>query len=451
MASLVLTAATLGGTTAITPTDQSGAITLTLPSTGGTLQTSGAGFTTNGVAYATSTSALTTGSALQFDGSNLGVGVTPSSWATYKAIDVLGYASFSSYNGNEADMSSNAYYNAGWKYKNTAAATLYQQDTGVHRWQYAASGTAGNAITWTAAMTLTNAGALCIGTTTSTGGCTLNVSSTNSNTISNTYIWNAQDGGLFLRNGSSTTNTAVGITMFGGAGNNSNAAVLMVQETGNSLGALAFFTGGSGRSSTVPEAGRFDSSGNLLVGTTSTVYSEKLGVNQTNTTSGNYAGFFNNANGSTNNGIRVTIGNAGNNTSTWHYAGSTAGVNTYYLYGNGTTSYSSDERLKKNIQSTRDGYLEDVCKLRVVKYQWLGDDQDCQQVELGLIAQEVEAVFPRLIQEHEIEGVGIRKNVKQSVLPFILLKSIQELSALVTAQSATITSLTERITALEGK
>jgi len=74
MASIVLTAATLGGTTAITPTDQSGAITLTLPSTGGTLQTSGAGFTTNGVAYATSTSALATGSNLKFNGTYLGVG-----------------------------------------------------------------------------------------------------------------------------------------------------------------------------------------------------------------------------------------------------------------------------------------------------------------------------------------------------------------------------------------
>jgi len=154
--------------------------------------------TANGVAYLNGSKAVTSGSALTFDGTNfattgtasatkmiptggsatgngmylpasntlawsnngsetmrldssgnLGLGVTPSSWATYKAIDVLGYASFSSYNGNEADMSTNAYYNAGWKYKNTAAATLYQQDTGVHRWQYAASGTAGNAITWT--------------------------------------------------------------------------------------------------------------------------------------------------------------------------------------------------------------------------------------------------------------------------------------------------------------
>jgi len=76
MASLVLTAATLGGTTAITPTDQAGVVNITLPSTGGTLQTSGAGFTTNGVAYATSTSALATGSSLVWTGTNLGIGTS---------------------------------------------------------------------------------------------------------------------------------------------------------------------------------------------------------------------------------------------------------------------------------------------------------------------------------------------------------------------------------------
>lgn len=68
MGSVVLTGASSGATT-ITPTDGVTA-TVTLPSTGGTLQTSGAGFTTNGVAYASSASALTTGSALTFDGSN---------------------------------------------------------------------------------------------------------------------------------------------------------------------------------------------------------------------------------------------------------------------------------------------------------------------------------------------------------------------------------------------
>ena len=77
MGNLVLAGATSGSTT-ISPTDTV-TITCTLPSTGGTIQTSGAGFTTNGVAYASSTSALTTGSALTFDGTNLGIGTTPTS------------------------------------------------------------------------------------------------------------------------------------------------------------------------------------------------------------------------------------------------------------------------------------------------------------------------------------------------------------------------------------
>ena len=74
MGSVVLSGATSGATT-ITPTDAVTA-TVTLPSTGGTLQTSGAGFTTNGVAYASSTSALATGSGLVFTGTNLGIGTT---------------------------------------------------------------------------------------------------------------------------------------------------------------------------------------------------------------------------------------------------------------------------------------------------------------------------------------------------------------------------------------
>jgi len=100
---------------------------------------------------------------------NLGLGVTPSAWgSTFRAMDVLGYASFSGYNNNEADMSCNGYYNSGWKYKNTAAATLYQQNAGTHAWHTAASGTAGNAISFTQAMTLDASGNLLVGTT-STG------------------------------------------------------------------------------------------------------------------------------------------------------------------------------------------------------------------------------------------------------------------------------------------
>jgi len=184
---------------------------------------------------------------------------------------------------------------------------------------------------------------------------------------------------------------------------------------------------------------RIDSSGNLLVGTTSVNGTEKFNVTSAST---EVAFFKNSSDTSGYSGIRSNIGSGGNNTSTWHFRGETRGVANWYLYGNGTTSYSSDIRLKKNVQTAR-GYLEDLNKLRVVKYQWKGEDPDCQQVELGLIAQEVEEVFPNLIQEHEIEGVGNIKHIKQSVLPFMMLKAIQE-------QQAIIEALTARVSALEA-
>ena len=190
---------------------------------------------------------------------------------------------------------------------------------------------------------------------------------------------------------------------------------------------------------------RIDSSGNLLVGLTAQRVTEKFNATATSAESRTEVAVFENSSESSGkNGIRVFIGSGGNNTSTYHFRGETRGHNNWYLYGNGTTSYSSDIRLKKNVQTAR-GYLEDLNKLRVVKYQWKGENPDCQQVELGLIAQEVEEVFPNLIQEHEVEGVGDIKNIKQSVLPFMMLKAIQELKTIVDAQAAEIAELKAKV------
>jgi hypothetical protein len=173
--------------------------------------------------------------------------------------------------------------------------------------------------------------------------------------------------------------------------------------------------------------GIFDNSGNLLVGTTSgggqRLYVEAANgttavISSNNTTNGNASG------------ISSSLQTGANNTSSYHFYGSTLAVGNWYLYGNGTSSWSSDERLKKNIVTTRDGYLDDVCKLRVVKYQWKNGPQ---QVELGLIAQEVEQVFPNLVQD-DLNQISpddpiLYKQLKGSVLPMILLKAIQELKA----------------------
>ena len=174
------------------------------------------------------------------------------------------------------------------------------------------------------------------------------------------------------------------------------------------------------------------------MGTTSLGSTEKFHVSTATTET---ARFTNSVNSSGYSGIRVVVG--ASDTSTWHFRGETRGFSNWYLYGNGTTSYSSDERLKKNIETARNGYLDDLMQLRVVKYNWKNHD-DATPKELGLIAQEVEQVFPSLVHETEIEGVeGSRKNIKHSVMEFILIKAIQE-------QQALITQLTARITALES-
>ena len=54
--------------------------------------------------------------------------------------------------------------NSGWKYIKGLGATQYVQDAGNHYWKYAASGSVDGAITWTQAMTITNGGAVGIGT-----------------------------------------------------------------------------------------------------------------------------------------------------------------------------------------------------------------------------------------------------------------------------------------------
>ncbi|UOF82374.1 UNVERIFIED_CONTAM: endo n acetylneuraminidase [Bacteriophage sp.] len=97
---------------------------------------------------------------------NLGLGVTPSAWTTFKAIEITGGA-IAGIATNQLDVVHNAYYDGSFKYKTTGAAAFYQQAGAQHAWYNAASGTAGNAITFTQAMTLDASGNLLVGTTNS--------------------------------------------------------------------------------------------------------------------------------------------------------------------------------------------------------------------------------------------------------------------------------------------
>lgn len=104
---------------------------------------------------------------------NLGLGVTPSAWSGSKAFQLTGGAIRS--DGANLDITQNAYVGStGWTYYGTGKASHYQQYAGSHEFYVTnTSGTAGQAITFTQAMTLDASGNLMVGTTSallSTGG-----------------------------------------------------------------------------------------------------------------------------------------------------------------------------------------------------------------------------------------------------------------------------------------
>ena len=98
---------------------------------------------------------------------NLGLGVVPSAWGGgYKAIENLLYNSSYSNNGGLAGTAFNAYNNGtNWIYRNTTTANRFESTLDSFRWYTAPSGTAGNAISFTQAMTLDSSGHLLVGTT----------------------------------------------------------------------------------------------------------------------------------------------------------------------------------------------------------------------------------------------------------------------------------------------
>lgn len=110
---------------------------------------------------------------------NLGLGVTPSAWgSSFAALQLKGLyggaLSTSASSNTSTNLSHSAYHNGtNWIYGYTGVgAARYEIDGpaggATHKWFTAPSGTAGNAITFTQAMTLDASGNLLVGTTSNT-------------------------------------------------------------------------------------------------------------------------------------------------------------------------------------------------------------------------------------------------------------------------------------------
>ena len=84
----------------------------------------------------------------------------------------------------------------------------------------------------------------------------------------------------------------------------------------------------------------------------------------------------------------------------------------------------SDINLKENITAATPK-LEEVKQLQVKNFNFIGNNLK----QIGLIAQEVEQIFPGLVENTEAPDGDEIKSVKYSVLVPILIKAIQELEA----------------------
>jgi hypothetical protein len=283
---------------------------------------------------------------------NVGVGVTPSAWGgTLKGLDIstmggVGGAPTASFVG------CNLYNNGtNWIYKSTAAAALYYQNAGQHVWYNAASGTGGNTISLTQAMTLDASGRLLVG---------------------RTSLYSANTGCCISAGGTAATLDIV-------SSQASSPQGLYVEYSAVSNGS----------------GGQFISCYDL-------------------------------------NALRFSVAGNGNVTN----------VNNSY-------GPISDIKVKENITDATPK-LAGLMQVRVVNYNLKGELGYETHKQIGVIAQELEQVFPGLVHEtpdQDKDGNDLgttTKGVKMSVFVPMLIKAIQE-------QQALITTLTDRITALENK
>ena len=178
------------------------------------------------------------------------------------------------------------------------------------------------------------------------------------------------------------------------------------------------------------EAARIDSSGNLLVGTTSNTIGTDNGFVAIRRPGAGYSLICGSPQDG--GGISYMIKFTHNNTTG---TGQITTTNTTVSYAT-----SSDYRLKHDIQPMT-GALAKVQQLKPVTYKWNADDSQSQ----GFIAHELQAVVPDCVTGEkdavDAEGKPVYQGIDTSFLVATLTKAIQELKAQVDLQAAEIAAL----------
>ena len=457
MGNLVLNGATSGSTT-VQPTDAVTAV-ITLPSTSGTLAVSGGSpsFSTITTTNDASISGLTVGKGGGSTSTNTVVGngalAATSSGGGTSAFGYLALAANTSGAANSAygyqalNANTTGQTNTGIGYASLNVNTTGSSNTGIGYQALVANTTASN---------LTAVGYQGLyQNTTGTGNSSLGYQAGYSITTGgdNTCI------GKGAGSSSTTTfnNTAVG-----------SRAIEAASGTGNT--AVGYAAGASITSSTGYNTCIGALSGPCGTGTTAnSITAVGYQALTASTASGNTALGYQAGNNITTGGYNIyigpqAIGSASNVNQEivlgTNYTSSIAGKgsNTGYIYPNGGGVYqgnnsaawsvTSDQRLKKNIVDNKTG-LEAITKIQVRNFEYRTADEvtdlpksqaiDIKGVQLGAIAQEIQAILPECVKT---ESTGVM-SVDTTNLTWYLINAVKELKATVDAQAA-------RIAVLEG-
>jgi hypothetical protein len=341
-------------------------------------------------------------------GGNVGIGVTPSAWDTtiFKGLQVntsnaffVGRTDATS----QVQIGTNAYYNAdgNWKYLATNSASRYYQTTGEHIFERAASGTAGNNITWESSMTITSGGNVIVGGT--TAGTVLNTSITVNNATAANFA------GFIPM----TANTERGY--FAGS-----SAGLEIGVAGS--GTFIIYTNSTERM-------RITSGGALCVNATAVSSQGEI----LNVTATNLAAMFKTTGGAANNWAANFWNNATSGNNLFIEFGTETGYN-----GRGSVTYNraaglvvynttSDYRLKSEITDFE--ALSIIKNLKPKEFR-IGD---AENKAIGFIAHELQEFYPQAVhgKKDEIDSKGNPRyqGVDYSQLTGLLVKAIQEIKA----------------------